>query len=150
MYDAILVPTDGSLTAQRAVEHATKRAQKDGADLHALRVVDQGSPGPVNITQWSRWDEVAEELHDQAREDLAKALEPAEEAGIAVHKAVLDHEGVADGILSYADEHDVDVVMMGTHGRSGIERFLLGSVAERVVRKAHLPMLLVPPERISQ
>lgn len=146
MLETILVPTDGSLTAQRAVDRAIERARSDGAELHALNVVETGST--VERALGGAWDrgEIAEELSDQAREELEVAMQPAREVGLDVQEVVLEHDDIVEGILSYAEKHDIDLVVMSTHGRAGVERMLLGSVAEGVLRKAHRPVLVVPPE----
>lgn len=146
VYEAILVPTDGSSTAQRAVDHAIERARGDQAELHAVAIVDTGSERIQALTR--AWDEdaVADELRDRAREDLGEVTEPASEANLEVHTAVREHDDVVESILAYADEHGIDLIVMGTHGRSGLERIMLGSVAEGVLRRAHRPVLAVPPK----
>lgn len=149
VYEAILVPTDGSSTAQRAVHHAIERARSDEAELHAVTILDTGSERVQAVTR--AWDEdaVADELRDRAREDLGKVIEPASEADLEVHTAVREHDGVAESILAHADEHGIDLIVMGTHGRSGLERIMLGSVAEGVLRKAHRPVLAGPPTGVD-
>lgn len=146
MYARILVPTDGSLTAQRAVHHAVERARTDDAELHAVHVIDTRSPIAGTTPPLPDWDEAVDQLRAKARERLEEAIQAAGEEDLDLTKRVLERRGVAEAILTYADEHDVDIIFMGTHGRSGIERFLLGSVAERVVRKGHRPVTLIPPE----
>lgn len=147
MYGRILVATDGSINAQRAVEHAVQRATSDGSELHAVYVMDSRPPAVGGVTPWTDWDETAQLLRKEARKHLDSALEQAQAEGLQVHKAVKQHEGVADGILDYARDHDVDLIVVGTHGRSGIDRFVMGSVAEKVTRNSALPVLVVPPKR---
>ncbi|WP_336037997.1 universal stress protein [Halobacterium yunchengense] len=125
MYDVILVPTDGSEHAARAAEHAALLADAFDAAVHVVSVVDDGS----------------EERRDAAREAV-DAVESLVADGARVETAILD--GVPeDAILAYADDHGADLVAMGTHGRTGVDRYVAGSVTEAVVRHADAPVLAV-------
>lgn len=142
-YERILVPTDGSAPARRAVEHGLRIAEVFDATFHALYVVDTGILAP--------------ELADHVPETVRFALET---EGRTVMKEIeslaraADVEFVAsvtegvpsDEIVSYAADHDVDLVSMGTHGRTGIDRVLIGSTTERVLRNAPSPVLSVRGE----
>lgn len=142
-YDRILVPTDGSDPATLAVEHAVAVADAVDATIHALGVVDLGAIAAgsgVMVT-----DELRDSLLDRAENAVATVEKQASDADVEVVTAV--HEGYPAGaVLDYVDSEEVDLVAMGTHGRSGISRFLLGSTAERVVRRADVPVLTVRPE----
>jgi nucleotide-binding universal stress UspA family protein len=123
MYDTVLVATDGSEAAAGAVDAALALAERFDATLHAVHVsaddTDAGS-GLVGI------------------EDRA------EQGGVAARTAVLPSDGsVSQPIVEYAEEHGVDLAVVGTHGRTGLDRFILGSVAERVLRTAPMPVLAV-------
>ena len=138
MYDDILVPTDGSGGTDRAVEHALELAGSDST-IHALSVVDQRVYLAAGGDQQ---DAVIQSLRDEAIDAVEKCVEKCEgkcETTTAVR------EGVPHRIiLEYADEHDVDVVVMGTHGRTGRDKLTsLGSVTERVVENAKRPVLVV-------
>lgn len=137
MYDDILVPTDGSDGATAAIDHAIAIARRYGSTIHALYVVDtRMSP----ITSGMDPDEVRSLLDPDPTEAV---VDRAAAADILVVDRV--QIGVPHAtILAYIDEHDIELVVMGTHGRSGIDRALLGSVAERVVRTADVPVLTVP------
>ncbi len=137
MYERILVPTDGSSGTHRALEHAVDLAAEYDATVHALYVID---------TRSSYHGVFFSPLHDAYREEGEEATQEvvarAEEAGVEAMAAV--ESGIPhDAILDYAAEHDIDLICMGTHGRTGIGRVLLGSTTEKVVRTADVPVLTV-------
>jgi nucleotide-binding universal stress UspA family protein len=140
-YRNVLVPTDGSDCASGAVQHALSIAKSCDATLHALNVVDDaaimGSPGGALP---SGYLENLESLGAEATETLAAS---AEAEGVDVQSAV-ERGRPGRGIETYVEDHDIDLVVMGTHGRSGVERFLLGSTTEEVIRKGQSPVLAVP------
>lgn len=141
MYDRILVPTDGSEPSLRAARHAAELAARFDATLHALYVVD-ADPSPLAV---SRADvrETLREVGEQAAESAFENVERlAADAGVELETAVV--EGApAEQIVDYAGDTGVDLVVMGTHGRSGLGKRLVGSVTERVVRNAPVPVLTV-------
>lgn len=135
MYDEIVVPTDGSAGITEAVGQACYLADLSGARIHALFVVDEGIAGA------DEWDVVVE--REEARgEEAVEAVEAAgAERGIPVEKH-LRRGSPHEEILDAADDYDADLIVMGTHGRTGLGRFLVaGSVAERVVRYSEVPVL---------
>ncbi|MFC4552589.1 MULTISPECIES: universal stress protein [Halorussus] len=138
MYDRILVPTDGSPQAARALEHALDLARTYDAQLHVLFVVDATAfASEVDASL------VTDELESYGERAVESAAERASEAGIeSVSTAVLRGTPHRE-ILDYAEGHDVDLVVLGTHGRRGLDRYLLGSVTERIVRTADVPVLVV-------
>lgn len=140
MYDRILVPTDGSEGVERAVEHAVDLASAHGAALQVVYVVNTASFATLPMeTSW-------EGVGDMLREDGATALQRVEEiadaAGVPVETHLLEGSPSRE-IVRYAEDGGVDLIVMGTHGRGGIDRLLLGSVAERVVRSSEVPVLTV-------
>ncbi|WP_435075705.1 universal stress protein [Halorubrum sp. HHNYT27] len=140
LYDRILVPTDGSAEGERAVAHALDLAAVHDADVHAIHVVDTASYAGMSMEV--SWEGLGELL----RSDAAGAVEAVEElaAGTAIDVDTAVVEGSPSReIVRYAEAHDCDLVVMGTHGRGGIDRLLLGSVAETVVRAASVPVLTV-------
>jgi nucleotide-binding universal stress UspA family protein len=140
MYDRILVPTDGSEEGERAVRHAIGLAVAHDATIHAVYVVDSASYGGVPME--TAWEGLHEMLEREGEAALDRVVELGDESGIPVETALL--EGTpAKQIVRYAESDDCDLVVMGTHGRGGIDRLLLGSVAERVVRSSEVPVLTV-------
>ncbi|MFB6092911.1 MAG: universal stress protein [Haloquadratum sp.] len=138
MYDNILVPTDGSPATDAAIDHAIELAEQYDATLHALYVVDTGAYSSLEMGS----EIVAEALEDEGSQAVEDVKSRADAAGVDVETSV--ETGVAHrNILDYVDDHDVDLVVMGTHGRTGVGRFLLGSVAEKVVRGSAVPVMTV-------
>ena len=140
MYDSILLPTDGSERAAAALEHALGAVDAYGADLHVVSVVDQRV---VLAADAAEKPDVEADLAEEAAEAVEKLAAEAEAAGVSVTTATPN--GVPHReILSYADASDIDLVVMGTHGRTGREKRLnLGSTTERVVKAADRPVLVV-------
>lgn len=138
-YQNVLVPTDGSDGAMAALERGIDLASSDERTLHLLSVVDSTALG-VDV----RMELQVDFLEENAQEILAEAAQTATDAGIdTVHEHVAFGTPIYRAILEYVDSHDVDVIVAGTHGRSGIDRYLLGSVTEKLVRTAPVPVLTV-------
>jgi nucleotide-binding universal stress UspA family protein len=143
MYDDILVPTDGSETATAALEHARQLAMAHDAAVHLLYVTEAAaiaptpSGGEVLDRLREHGEQVIENAIDRIREDV-RTVEGAVASG-PPHRAILD----------YAEEHDVDLIMMGTHGRTGLSHVVLGSVTERVVRLSPVPVLTLRGEDVD-
>jgi len=138
MYDDILVPTDGSASMQTVIDHASALASEHGATVQGLYVVDTASL--TDLPMEASMDGVSQAL----RQEGETALEQFERrAGdVPVETDIIEGSPARD-ITSYAAENPCDLVVMGTHGRSGVDRLLLGSVAERVVRSSPVPVLTV-------
>jgi len=140
MYDHILVPTDGSAGVERAVNHAVDLAAAHGATLHALYVVNTASYSSMPME--TSWEHVRDMLGEEGEAAIERVREIAGEAGVPVEAVVVDGSPSKE-IVQYAEREDCDLVVMGTHGRGGIDRLLLGSVAERVVRSSRVPVMTV-------
>ncbi len=147
MYERILVPTDGSEVAEAAVDHALGLAERHDAAVHALYVVDVDSMSlalgaeQLDRVEAGRLDEM-DEVRERAERATGYVADRAAERGLEVVEHVSSgrpHEKIAD----YAADNDVDLVVMGSHGRSGVTRALLGSVTERTLRATRVPVLVV-------
>jgi nucleotide-binding universal stress UspA family protein len=143
LYDRILVPTDGSAGMKKVIEHAGELARIHDAEVVALYVVD------ASVFTDLPMETSYENIRSMLREEGELALEDVETIlGDTVDLRTDVAEGVPPSrITEYAVENDCDVVVMGTHGRGGIDRLLLGSVAERVVRRSSVPVLTI---RVSE
>mgnify|MGYP000179114968 CR=1 FL=1 len=140
MYDRILVPTDGSTETERAVEHAAELAAAHDAELHGVYVVNSSTFAGLHMeTSWEGVDEV---LREEGESALERVEAIAAEYGVECSSRLLDGSP-SKCIVEYAEREDCDLVVMGTHGRGGIDRLLLGSVAEGVVRACSVPVLTV-------
>lgn len=137
MYDDILLPTDGSGAADAAVPHAIELADRYGAHLHVLYVADTTEYSTVTFE-----DDVVDPLAEEGEHVVDEVVEKASEQNIEAVGVVMKG-GAYETILQYVDDEDIDVVVMGTHGRRGLDRALLGSVTERVVRTSDVPVLTV-------
>ncbi|GAA0714976.1 nucleotide-binding universal stress UspA family protein [Halorubrum trapanicum] len=141
MFDTIVVATDGSDSVQRAVSVAVDVAARFDAEVHAVYVVDAGevesSPDRVR-------DDLRDALDDQGRDALDRVADAARDRDADLDVTIEVREGrPASEIDAYARDVDADIVAMGTRGRHGENRFLIGSVAERVVRTCPIPVLTV-------
>lgn len=141
MYNTILVPTDGSESASRAAENGLDLAERYDATVHALYVVDTSED--MEFVSGGGAEDLRRERRQRGRTATASLAERARSEGLDVVTAV--REGVPyEEILAYTRENDVDLVVMGGHGSSGTDRhLLLGSVTEKVVRAAPVPVHLV-------
>jgi nucleotide-binding universal stress UspA family protein len=136
----VLVPYDDSEQAEKALDHAVERYEGD--DIVLVYVQDfvaagyEASPGAALPGYWKEWYEEAEAeaetLFEDARERVDVDLET---------EAVVGRPERA--IVDYVNENDIDAVVIGSHGRKGVSRILLGSVAETVVRRAPVPVTVV-------
>ena len=142
-YDTVLVATDGSRAAERAVDHGIALARRCDADVHALAVIDVAELLELGyVGDRVRFEATIEPLEDEAKRAVGAVRERGRDAGVDVLPVVRQGDPV-ETILEYVDEADVDLIVMGTHGRRGLARYLLGSVTERVLRQAGVPVLTV-------
>lgn len=140
MYDAILLPTDGSQGSKAAIRHGIEIASQWNATLHGLYVVD------TTVARSISWKEALWVEGEQAVDDIRVV---GTQASLNVVTDVV--EGIPhEEILSYVADHGINLIVMGTHGRSGLDRLVMGSVAERVVRLSPIPVLTVRQEEESQ
>lgn len=137
MYHRILVPTDGSVGTAHVSLQAIDLAKQYGATIHALHVVDENLE-----TRLEQLTGVGEELQTRGRHAVDRIEHMAQAHEVPVTTALKDGDP-ATTIVRFADDTDADLVVMGTHGRSGVEHHLIGSVAERVVRQAPCPVMTV-------
>ena len=136
MYDKILVPTDGSQGAKAALKHGIEIASQWEATLHTLYVLD---------TRLARSGPLLETLRDEGRKAVRDVEVAGTQAGLTVMTEIVEGNPHEE-ILDYVTEHGIDMVIMGTHGRTGLDRVVMGSVAERVVRRSPVPVLTVRGE----
>ncbi len=146
MYKHILVPIDGSETSSRAFDVALKFARENGAELQPAYVIDPPTvamavpgydPAVVNAALLQDGTQIVSGALEQMRRDGVKGTSRIVEVGLV-------GDDIAQCILRACVDAKADLVVMGTHGRSGIQRLVLGSVAERFLRIATCPVLLVP------
>ncbi len=145
MYRHILVPIDDSHCSSRALDEAVRMARATGANLEILHVIDYGF---LRVRAHSgELEQEHQHRVDAGNALLAKAAHHAERAGITFSKRLLDDKStlgdVANRLIHDILDSKPDLVVIGTHGKTGLQRVVLGSVAETLVRQASVPVLVV-------
>ena len=138
MYDDILLLTDGSEGMDAVIDHAASLARNHNATLHAVYVVETASL--TSLPMESSMEGVSKILYEEGDQALEAVAEKVGDVDLTTD--VLEGSASRE-IVAAAEERDCDLVVMGTHGRTGVDRLLLGSVAERVVRSSPAPVLTV-------
>jgi len=150
---SILLPTDFSESAECALSYAADLARRDGARLLCLHVVETVAPPPVvgyaPTAEPPPSADVSEGLEESAQRELPRLARRDECAGLEVEELVT-HGEAASEIVRVARERAVDLIVVSSHGRTGLGRMLFGSTAESVVRHAQCPVLVVKPKGSGQ
>lgn len=139
MYDDILVPTDGSEPMAEVIERAVDLANRYDATVHALFVVNSDPLGSIDVEVR---EHAIDSLEERGRDAVEAVASAAEEAGVDA-TTTIEHGVPSIEIVKYVDRIGADLIVMGTHGRTGLSHILLGSVAEKVLRQASVPVFLV-------
>ena len=146
MYTRILVPVDGSATALLGLKHAIGLAADSHAKMRLLNVIDESILIPA-VYAYPSGDtgDLIDSLRVSGKKALTAAAARAAKRGVEAERAQLEShlQPVSDAILAEAREWRADLIVMGTHGRRGLNRLILGSDAERVLRESPVPVLLV-------
>lgn len=167
MYNAILYPTDGSEGANAALDHVQDLASTYDSEVHVLYAIDtthegfgmvgerSGDDGPGMSGEHHELDSPGmvgghfdpDKQHESFKEYGEQVVAETEQQfeGIETVTAVESGDPY-ETILGYADEHGIDLIVMGTHGRTGADRYLIGSVTEKVVRTSDVPVFTVRGE----
>ncbi|HII94082.1 MAG TPA: universal stress protein [Methanosarcina sp.] len=142
----IVIATDGSKNSQRAISHGIEIAKLSGAIVHALYVVNTSSTISEN------WTAGKETIYNIMKDDGQKAVSKVKkigiDSGVEVREVILEGYPSSE-IIYFAENNNIDLIVMGTLGATGLERFLMGSVAEKVVRNARVPVLVVKSKEQS-
>lgn len=153
MYKRILVPVDGSETATKALVSALQLARESGGQVRIVHMVEGLTP--LAIDQYgAAWSgDIIDVLKKGGEQILSDALDIARAAGVQADTEIFDSFGerLAETVVDAAKRFDADLVVVGTHGRRGMGRLLLGSGAEQIVRLAPVPVLVVrsPSDKAS-
>ena len=142
MYQRILVPVDGSPTSERALQEALRLAQQSGR-LELVHVL--GDVRLMEANSYINYAEMKDAMTSAGKKLLEQTQMVAEQSGTAAEVKLLEAGGarIASAIVEEARQWQADLIVIGTHGRTGFSRVLFGSVAEGVVRTAHIPVLLI-------
>ena len=140
IYKKLVLAVDGSEVSKSAVQHAVKLAKQESGTIIAVHIIP-----PIDVTdiETFRPDMVLESLKREGEQILAEVKEIAEKEGVQVQTRI-EYGAPYEKICEVAEESDADLIVMGSHGRTGIEKVFIGSVTERVIRKAKCcPVLVV-------
>lgn len=144
VYERILLPVDGGEHADRATEHAIEFARRYEAELTVLFVLWTGTPYAGPEGHGLEVGDYMDALAADGQKLVTRAAQQARDAGVTDVRTFVERSpDIGRAILDAIDQTESDLVVMGTHGRSGVSRFLIGSVAEEIVRGANVPVMTV-------
>ena len=143
MFKHIVLPVDGSSTSMMAVDKVKGLAQTFGSTVTAIYVIDPYAFSGVGTDFAYGQAQYLSAATTEGNEALAGATRVLEAAGITVSASLIESHAIYRGILETASSVDADLIVMGSHGRRGLEKLVLGSVAAQVLAHAHLPILVV-------
>ena len=140
LYQNIVIATDGSENSRKAISCGIKIAKLSGATVYIVHVVDTLS---VVSDLWTAGKEMIHEMMIRdGKKILSKARKNIEDSGVEVKDVLLNgHPG--EEIIKFAENNNIDLIVVGTLGATGLEKFLMGSVAEKVVRFSKVPVMVV-------
>lgn len=142
-FKRVLAPTDFSESSEEALRQACWLAERFGAELHILHVLTEIVPtGPDPLMMPVMPPQFYQDDEDKARKSLENVIKPTWSRPASVKTAVR-WGSAAEAIVDYAAEEAIDLIVVSTHGRTGLSHILLGSVAERIVREAPCPVLTI-------
>lgn len=141
-FDTILLPTDGSEAAQTAIDQALDLADTYGSTVHVLYVVEDHRPvARLDETIASGSVDIMARLEEAGEEAIEEVVDQVGGRDVSI-ETTIHHGNPSDEIIDYAAEHDIDLIVMATHGRTGVKRAVIGSVTENVVRHADVSVLI--------
>jgi nucleotide-binding universal stress UspA family protein len=141
-YRNIVIATDGSENTRKAISYGIEIAKLSGATVHALYVVDTSSFSSIPMSTEGGWEAMYEVLKTEGKKAVSAVKREGEASGIDVREVVLEGHPINE-IIEFAEKNKADLIVMGTLGKTGLDRFLLGSVAEKVVRGSKVPVMVV-------
>ncbi len=152
MYQRILVPIDGSTTSNQGLDEAIKLAKLTGASLRVIHVVDALTFATGSELYGGFASDVIPQMREAGEQIVEKARTRVKEQGIKVDSLLFDSLStrVSDIVVDQAKAWDADLIVIGTHGRRGVNRLMLGSDAEQIVRMAPVPVLLVRAPEVKE
>ncbi|MCD4801108.1 MAG: universal stress protein [Methanococcoides sp.] len=143
LYKKVMVATDGSEQNKKAISYGIEFAKLSGAKLYVVYVVDTAAFASIPMD--AGWEMMYELLETEGKDASNQVVELGEAQGLEIESAVLEGHP-SNEIIEFAEGNDIDMIVIGTLGKSGIDRFLLGSVAEKVTRNSKVPVLVVRGE----
>lgn len=143
MFKHILLPTDGSEPSLRALVKGADLARQLGADVTVMTAIEHAPSGNMGSPYRTDAQDPADAAHAAAIERLEAAEEVVRVRGVRCHRLLTREQPVYQGVISAATAAGADLIVMGTHGGSGLERLLLGSQTQRVLAHTQIPVLVM-------
>lgn len=146
-YKKILVPVDGSDWAERAIPHASQIARNHNAELVLLTAYQkpmheyQDQMALANVTP------ISDQIRDRARNYMQGLRNQLRIEGVNASYVIVEGRPPAETICDFVDDEGIDLVVMSTHGRTGLARFLFGSVTQKVLQTVRVPVMLIHPDQ---
>jgi len=146
-YKKIVVPIDGSGWSERAVPHAVDLARISQGEIILLHVFKPPLYEYQDTLALAGEDSQISQIRDDIKQRLKALRSQLRSEGVDCRVQVIEAVGIASQICDYIKEEDADLVVMSTHGRSGLSRFVFGSVAHKVMQEVDIPVLLIRPDK---
>ena len=145
MYKRILVPVDGSQTSTRALVAALQMARDSGGSVRLIHVIEELAQVIAYDPYGAYPGDLTKIMRDNVQKVLEQALDIAKSAGVPTDQRLVEAAGLrlADAVNKEVQTYGADLIVLGTHGRRGIGRVLLGSGAEQIIRAAQVPVLVI-------
>ena len=140
LYKKILIATDGSEPNKKAISYGIELAKLSGAKVNVVYVVDTAAFASIPMD--AGWEMMYELLQKEGTEVTQNIVEDAKASGVEIEGLLLEGHPSHE-IIEFAQNNDIDLIVLGTLGKGGLDRFLLGSVAEKVTRNSKVPVLVV-------
>ncbi len=146
MFKRILVPVDGSATSSKALTKALQLARELGSNVRLLHAIDE----LVYVNTYNYSPALMEEVREGAAKVLTDALEVAKSAGVAADTQLVDQPAQRLGatVTKVATDWGADLIVLGTHGRRGFSRLVMGSGADQIIREAKVPVLTIRSDEL--
>lgn len=146
-YKKIVVPIDGSGWSERAIPHAVDIARANNSEIILLHVFRPPAAEYTGQIALAGQEDAIQQIREQAKQHLAGLRNQLRSEKINTRVQFIEGAGVASLIVDYINDEDVDLVVMSTHGRTGLARFLFGSVTHKVMEGVQVPVLLIRPDK---
>jgi len=140
LYKKILIATDGSEYTKNSIDYGLELAKNTEAKVHVIYVIDTAAFASIPMD--AAWESMYALLKQEGDEATRQVADKAKAEGLEVERNTVEGHP-AEEIIKYSEKNSINLIVMGTLGKSGLDRFLLGSVAEKVVRTSKIPVLVV-------
>jgi nucleotide-binding universal stress UspA family protein len=146
-YQKIVVPIDGSGWSERAIPHASDIARNNDAEIILLHVFRTPASEYTDQIALGGGAEQVQQMREQFKQKMVSLRNQLRAQGVKARAHFIEGAGVAPIICDYINDEDVDLVVMSSHGRSGLSRFIFGSVAHKIMQEVSIPVMIVRPDK---